>query len=300
MNQKTFITIAIVLVLLGITGADRLRVEAELDRLKGQLDECLRTASSTHQELAGLATILDSVRDSVEPVHEKCQLLEERVHLMNDDRNALSVSLVSVRSEVSEQERAFAGLRLEFARVQESLGLTQDSVRARLDHLEVALDKSERVQGTAQQHLEELRSGLASLAVQLHQLPAGVIIPWMPGHDSLPSGWLVCDGSQGTPDLRERFLRGVVRPADAGIHVESARMSPAGFHMHATSPDWNRYGLARSTPRQPGDWRVQFDAGGDVSDPDAQTQHGLHTHDDEQVPAHFTVLFIMKADEGGN
>lgn len=38
-------------------------------------------------------------------------------------------------------------------------------------------------------------------------LPPGVIMMWS-GQGDVPDGWAVCDGEQGTPDLRGRFVMG--------------------------------------------------------------------------------------------
>ncbi len=39
-------------------------------------------------------------------------------------------------------------------------------------------------------------------------LPAGVIVMWSGSLDSIPAGWALCDGSNGTPDLSNRFVLG--------------------------------------------------------------------------------------------
>ncbi len=39
--------------------------------------------------------------------------------------------------------------------------------------------------------------------------PAGVIVMWSGSLDSIPAGWALCDGSDGTPDLSNRFVLGV-------------------------------------------------------------------------------------------
>lgn len=39
-------------------------------------------------------------------------------------------------------------------------------------------------------------------------IPAGGIIIWSGSTGSIPSGWLLCDGTNGTPDLRDRFIIG--------------------------------------------------------------------------------------------
>lgn len=38
--------------------------------------------------------------------------------------------------------------------------------------------------------------------------PVGGIIMWSGSIASIPSGWLLCDGTNGTPDLRDRFIVG--------------------------------------------------------------------------------------------
>ena len=39
-------------------------------------------------------------------------------------------------------------------------------------------------------------------------IPTGVIVMWSGSVASIPSGWTLCDGSNGTPDLRNRFIAG--------------------------------------------------------------------------------------------
>jgi hypothetical protein len=39
-------------------------------------------------------------------------------------------------------------------------------------------------------------------------IPSGAIVLWSGSIGSIPSGWLLCNGSSGTPDLRDRFVVG--------------------------------------------------------------------------------------------
>ena len=41
-----------------------------------------------------------------------------------------------------------------------------------------------------------------------YRVPAGGIIMWSGAVVAIPSGWVICDGANGTPDLRNRFLVG--------------------------------------------------------------------------------------------
>ena len=44
--------------------------------------------------------------------------------------------------------------------------------------------------------------------VQTNGFPSGGIVMWSGSIASIPSGWLLCNGSSGTPDLRDRFIVG--------------------------------------------------------------------------------------------
>lgn len=39
-------------------------------------------------------------------------------------------------------------------------------------------------------------------------IPSGIIAMWSGASNAVPSGWLLCNGSNGTPDLRNRFVVG--------------------------------------------------------------------------------------------
>ena len=39
-------------------------------------------------------------------------------------------------------------------------------------------------------------------------IPHGLIAMWSGVFDEIPSGWALCDGNNGTPDLRDRFIVG--------------------------------------------------------------------------------------------
>ncbi len=39
-------------------------------------------------------------------------------------------------------------------------------------------------------------------------IPAGGIIIWSGAADAVPPGWALCDGTNNTPDLRDRFVLG--------------------------------------------------------------------------------------------
>ncbi len=91
-------------------------------------------------------------------------------------------------------------------------------------------------------------------------LPAGVIVVWSGTIDSVPVGWFLCDGNNGTPNLKGRFILGSNPHANRNTslstqevgntggeetvtltvgtmpsHLHTATVSTSGAHSHTTS-----------------------------------------------------------------
>lgn len=72
----------------------------------------------------------------------------------------------------------------------------------------------------------------------LNSVPTGVIMLWSGSTTDIPIGWALCDGQNGTPDLRSRFVMGASEsplnparglPADAaGMYGGESMKKPAG------------------------------------------------------------------------
>jgi hypothetical protein len=85
-----------------------------------------------------------------------------------------------------------------------------------------------------------------SAGAQADGLPRGVIVMWSGDLDTIPSGWALCDGSNGTPDLRNRFVLGVGAPEYLGSTGGSHQhRHPAREHSHPVDPPATRL---RSVP----------------------------------------------------
>lgn len=69
-------------------------------------------------------------------------------------------------------------------------------------------------------------------------VPVGAIAIWAGTIANIPSGWNLCDGTSGTPDLRDKFIRGAPAATEAGTtggvqnhtHVEDT--ADEGEHTH--------------------------------------------------------------------
>lgn len=64
-------------------------------------------------------------------------------------------------------------------------------------------------------------------------LPTGLIVMWHGLIANIPSGWALCDGANGTPDLRTRFVQGAAAGVEAGATGGAATHSHAGHAAHA-------------------------------------------------------------------
>lgn len=85
-------------------------------------------------------------------------------------------------------------------------------------------------------------------AVNFGQL-AGIVVMWSGSAASIPAGWSLCDGTNGTPDLRGRFIVGAggsyavaatggaetvtLTAAQMPVHSHTGTTSSAGEHTHA-------------------------------------------------------------------
>lgn len=69
--------------------------------------------------------------------------------------------------------------------------------------------------------------------------PAGGIILWSGSTASIPSGWVLCDGSNSTPDLRDRFVVGAGSSyavnATGGASSVTLATSQIPAHNHSAS-----------------------------------------------------------------
>lgn len=113
------------------------------------------------------------------------------------------------------------------------------------------------------QTLDNLYGILQNAPVTSPALPTGAIILWSGSIGSIPSGYNLCDGSNGTPDLRDRFVVAAGNTyavaatggsADAIVvtHTHTASVSDPG-HVHnsgvsfANSSSGSQTGISQGT-----------------------------------------------------
>lgn len=76
-------------------------------------------------------------------------------------------------------------------------------------------------------------------------IPVGIIVMWSGAVASIPVGWAFCDGTNGTPDLRDKFIiaSGVTNAVNTAGGADNVTLSiaqlPAHTHTATTSTDGN-------------------------------------------------------------
>jgi hypothetical protein len=72
--------------------------------------------------------------------------------------------------------------------------------------LNADLDLLDHFASTTNAFMAAANGNVVSIINQI--FPRGVIVAWTGGAGAVPSGWLLCDGTNGTPNLTDRFILG--------------------------------------------------------------------------------------------
>jgi hypothetical protein len=112
--------------------------------------------------------------------------------------------------------------------------LSTDSVSQADDHLRL-------IKSTLQATFPNLDAPVTATPAQLNNpIPAGAIIYWSGSADLIPLGWALCDGTQGTPDLRGQFIIGAGDTSNGAAYAVgaiggSATSGFGGSHTHTAN-----------------------------------------------------------------
>jgi hypothetical protein len=134
-------------------------------------------------------------------------------------------------------------------------------------------------------------------------IPTGVISLWYGAIGSVPTGWYLCDGSNGTPDLRNRFIVGAGSTysvnatggsADSIVvsHTHTATVTDPG-HAHTVSGSSTQIGLSGGP--------TAFAAVTSVSTSTATTGISVANSTagtsgtNQNLPPYYALAYIMKA-----
>lgn len=121
-------------------------------------------------------------------------------------------------------------------------------------------------------------------------IPTGGIIMW--SGSTVPDGWALCNGENGTPDLRGRFVLGVSdshQMGEVGGEEEvtlTVEQLPSHAHRYSAI-----YGLRNMTrPEYTGSNLSQAPDGARTADTNLSGGNQPHTN----MPPYYTLAYIMK------
>lgn len=120
-------------------------------------------------------------------------------------------------------------------------------------------------------------------------IPAGVIAMWSGAIADIPAGWYLCDGNNGTPDLRDRFIVGA-KQDDAGVAKTNltGALTKSGASNVAAHAHTEQYGYTSGPGTADGSSGVPHRS--NTSGPSGSYGSGTETY-----PRYYALAFIMKA-----
>jgi len=150
------------------------------------------------------------------------------------------------------------------------------------------------------------------LAPDLSLIPPGTIVMWSGSLSEIPDGWALCDGTSGTPDLRDRFILSVSAGENpggiGGSHSQTLSVAnlPPHTHSFTTDPAGNhRHNVKLCKDGSPSSSR-QPSSVSEVANRDYYSEYaGEHTHSGttnstgsgtpfDVRPRYYKLAFIMK------
>lgn len=145
-----------------------------------------------------------------------------------------------------------------------------------------------------------------SKEVSASSVPSGTILPWYGDLGSIPTGYALCNGSNGTPDLRNRFLVGAGSSYNLGNTggVNSVTLSKNNLPSDAASGVSGyvitRYSFRTKCYGYQGNWSNSTNGddtsnvGMDIGSFTSRLFSGWNSAAIENRPPYYAVYYIMK------
>lgn len=149
------------------------------------------------------------------------------------------------------------------------------------------------------QGLSDILNELNSKIELTVAVPSGMIMLWSGSKTNIPDGWVLCDGTNNTPDLTDKFVLGAGKTYNIGdtggeaAHILTVDEIPSHSHL-LTRPQWSRtepsgtetnvaaYGVTNKT-----DTNLYEDTEGNIANTGGSQSHN-------NMPPYYALCYIMK------
>lgn len=111
-------------------------------------------------------------------------------------------------------------------------------------------------------------------------IPSGMILLWSGAIVDIPPSYFLCDGNNGTPDLRDRFVIG------AGDSFAPDDTGGSDTHTHSFTSDGHSHTMQLGSD-------LQF--GSDLSEETSVETDSGTTDPESHIPKYYALAFIMKS-----
>ena len=145
-------------------------------------------------------------------------------------------------------------------------------------------------------HVGNVQVAAGSSFIGAGTIPVGGIIMWSGSIASIPTGWALCNGSSGTPDLRDRFIVGAGNNYSvAGVGGTTDSQLPAHTH-NVTNGSANSFTAVTSVS----DESINQGGGGgvNVADQESSTTFTIQSagisSTNQNLPPYYALAFIMR------
>lgn len=241
----------------------------------------IRSALAEKQDIitAGAGLIKDGGTLSVDiPVHRV--LLQDEYDALTDEEKRHGLFFIQnwggASEETPEESASYAG---------EEDGWVEDTAE------DITIIDSIRIDGNliglSAPNIDGLPSGSG--------FPSGGIIIWSGASDAVPSGWALCDGANGTPDLRDRFVVGAGSTyavgAKGGEAVHTLTENEMPRHRHDLPGEVGYNWLYEDSSQGHKLW-IASDDPHDAPDPETHYTGGNQPHNN--LPPYYALCYIMK------
>lgn len=136
-------------------------------------------------------------------------------------------------------------------------------------------------------------------------LPSGVIVIWSGASSAIPAGWYLCNGTNGTPDLRDRFVVGAgstyvvgntggSKDAIVVAHTHTGTTNTSGAHTHTIPLQANLIRNGSDERDGASNGTTQTSSAGEHSHTFTTASTGS-SGTNANLPPYYALCYIMKA-----